>query len=77
MAAERDQVGIPIGNDGLRRIGFEAARGNDRTVKDLAQLLRGNRTPPFGDQIATLDPRFDDVEIGQHEVVESLGDVAE
>ena len=27
VAAERDQVGIPIGNDGLRRIGFEAARG--------------------------------------------------
>src|SRR6266404_7659066 len=77
MTAERDQVGVAVGHRGLRRIGFKPTRGDDRSVEDFAQLLRGNRTLPFGDQFATLDPRFDDVEIGQLEVVESLGDVAE
>src|SRR6266478_1385673 len=75
MTTERYQAGLAIGHRGLRRIGFKPTRVDDRSVEDFAQLLRGNRTLPFGDQFATLDPRFDDVEIGQLEVVESLGDV--
>jgi hypothetical protein len=35
MTAERDQAGVAVGNCGLRRIGFEPARGDDRAVEDL------------------------------------------
>ena len=77
MAAERDQAGITVDNGGLRRSGFEPARGDNRAVEDLAQLLRGDRALPFGDHLATLHPGLNDMEIGQLDVVESFCDVAE
>src|ERR1700720_1464756 len=77
MAAEGDQAGITVDNGGLCRSGFEPARGDNRAVEDLAQLLRGDRALPFGDHLATLHPGLNDMEIGQLDVVESFCDVAE
>src|SRR6202789_2100859 len=40
LTAERDEAGDAVGDGGLRRVGLEAAGRNDRTLEDLAQLLR-------------------------------------
>src|ERR1700722_3816036 len=76
-AAERDEAGDAVGDGGLRRVGLEAAGRNDRTLEDLAQLLRGHGLRAFGDQVPTLDPGLDDMEIGELEVVEPLRNIAE
>jgi hypothetical protein len=48
MTAERGQARVAVSDCRLRRIGLKSASGDDRPVEDLAQLLRGNRTLPFG-----------------------------
>jgi hypothetical protein len=45
VTAERDEGGVAVSHRGLRRIGFEATRGDDWAVEDFAQLLRGNWAP--------------------------------
>src|SRR5260370_9930600 len=63
MAAERDQAGITVDNGGLRRSGFEPARGDKRAVEDLAQILRGDLVLRYRDNLATLHPGLNHLQI--------------
>jgi hypothetical protein len=49
MTAERNEVCIALGDGSLRCVGFEAARSDQRALKDLTQFLCCNRleAPPF------------------------------
>src|SRR5580700_3095858 len=68
LTAERDEAGDAVRDGGFRRVGLEATGCDDRTLEDLAQLPRSNRPHAFSDQVTALDPRLDDMEIGEVEV---------
>src|SRR5258708_28161650 len=77
MTAERDEVCIALGDGSLRCVGFEAARIDQRALKNLTQFLCCNRLLPFGNQFTALYSRFNNMTIGQSTVIMLLCNMKE
>jgi hypothetical protein len=77
IAAERDEIGVALRHDVLGALGLESARRDDPALEGPAKLLRRDRPSIFADDDIALYARLDDVELGQAETIERVGDVGE
>src|SRR6266852_2541022 len=77
MPAEGNQVGVSFLYDFLGRSGFEAPGCDDSPFEYLSEPCRRNRILTLcGDYVSSYS-RFDDVQIGQTELIQFLYDIVE
>ncbi len=77
VAAEGDEIGVALLDDGFRGPGLEPTGRHDPALEDRAQVLGCDRRLTLRFHDAALHAGFDDVQIGEAETIEFLGHVVE
>src|SRR5260370_40774466 len=77
MTTKRNQVSVSLFDNRLGGVGLEATRGYNSPFENFPQPLRCDWFLTLDDQHVALDPRLNDVEIGESEPVYLIGNVVE
>ena len=77
IAPESDQVRVPLLDDLFRRIRFISTSRHDFPVENFPQSLRRYWLVALSHQHISFHARFDDVQIGEIELIELIRDVIE
>src|SRR5271154_3102591 len=77
VTAEGHEIGVSTLDDSFGGGGFEAAGSDDLAFEDSSELLRSDGRLIFLDNHVASYARLDDVEVGEPESVQLIGEIAE